>query len=103
MPQIGVEIAVVSRVAVTTQVKAAWSPPMSWMITGSDVETTVAARIETNMPSRSPERDCSTFRCDMGSVDGRGFSGGHVRAFHDGESATAMARWLTWVNYTADR
>ena len=65
LPQIGVEIAVVSSVAVTTQVKAAWSPPRSWMMTGSEVETTVAARIETNMPSSRPERASSTLRCDM--------------------------------------
>ncbi len=55
LPQTGVEIAVVSRVAVTTQVKAVWSPPRSWMMTGSDVETTVEASIDTNMPRRRPE------------------------------------------------
>ena len=65
MPQIGVEIAVVSSVAVTTQVKAAWSPPRSWMMTGSDVETTVEASIETNMPSSRPDSASSTLRCDM--------------------------------------
>ena len=65
LPQMGVEIAVVSSVAVTTHVKAAWSPPMSWMMTGSEVETTVAARIETNIPSRSPDSASSTLRCDM--------------------------------------
>ncbi len=38
---------------------------MSWMITGSEVETTVAARIETNMPSSRPDSASSTLRCDM--------------------------------------
>ena len=52
LPQIGVEIAVVSSVAVTTQVNAVWLPSRSWMITGSDVETTVEASIETNMPEQ---------------------------------------------------
>ncbi len=54
-PQTGVEIAVVSSVAVTTHVKAAWSPPRSWTMTGSEVETTVEASIETNMPSSNPD------------------------------------------------
>ncbi|MGH1526976.1 hypothetical protein ACRAWC_24935 [Leifsonia sp. L25] len=35
------------------------------MIRGIDVETTVPARIETNIPSRSPERDSSTWRWDI--------------------------------------
>ena len=60
LPQTGVEIAVVSRVAVTTQVKAVWSPSRSWTMTGSDVETTVEASIDTNMPRRRPERAGST-------------------------------------------
>ena len=64
-PQIGVEIAVVRSVEVTTQVKALWSPSRSWMITGSDVETTVEASIETNMPSSSPDSASSTRRRDM--------------------------------------
>ena len=35
------------------------------MIRGIEVDTTVPARIETNIPSRSPERDSSTWRCDI--------------------------------------
>ena len=65
LPQIGVEIAVVSSVAVTTHVNAVWSPSRSWMMTGSEVETTVEASIETNMPRSSPERASSTWRCDI--------------------------------------
>ncbi len=65
LPQIGVEMAVVSRVAVTTHVYEVWVPLRSWMITGSDVETTVEASIETNMPSSRPERASSTCRCDI--------------------------------------
>ena len=62
LPQIGVEIVVVSRVAVTTQVKADWVPSRSEMIRGSDEETTLVARIETNIPSRMPERASRTSR-----------------------------------------
>ncbi len=62
LPQMGVEIAVVSRVAVTTHVNAAWSPPRSWTMTGSEVETTVDASIDTNMPSSRPVSACSTWR-----------------------------------------
>ena len=62
LPQIGVEIVVVSSVAVTTQVNADWVPSRSEMIRGSDEETTLVARIETNIPSRMPERDSSTSR-----------------------------------------
>jgi hypothetical protein len=65
LPQTGVEIAVVSSVAVTTHVKAVWSPPRSWMMTGSEVETTVDASIDTNMPRRRPESAGSTPRRDF--------------------------------------
>ena len=58
-----------SRVAVTTQVKAVWSPSRSRMMTGSDVETTVAASIETNMPSSRPVRAWSTWRWVMPESD----------------------------------
>ena len=81
LPQIGVEIAVVSRVAVMTQVKAVWSPPRSWMMTGSDVETTVDASIDTNMPSRRPERAWSTSRCGAAGV-------GRLRSASGGEQWT---------------
>ena len=99
LPQIGVEIAVVSSVAVTTHVKAAWSPPMSWMMTGSEVETTVAARIETNMPSRRPDSASSTLRCDMRrgcrAASFSGFAGvvvigGHGGPFRSGELTVAV-------------
>ena len=62
LPQIGVEMVVVSRVAVTTQVKADWVPPRSEMIRGSDEDTTLVARIETNIPSRMPDRASRTSR-----------------------------------------
>ena len=65
LPQIGVETVVASRVLVTTQVNAVWLPPSSEMMRGREVETTVPARIETNIPSSSPDRDSSTCRCDM--------------------------------------
>ena len=80
LPQTGVEIAVVSSVAVTTQVNADWLPSRSWMITGSEVETTVEASIETNMPSRRPERASSTWRCvilGFGELLGSGGRRGH--------------------------
>jgi len=65
-------------------------------MTGSDVETTVEASIETNMPSKSPERASSTARRDMlfpsgwwvaaeadmgppGKSDGRGCAGADRR------------------------
>ncbi len=56
LPQIGVVAVVASRVAVTTQVYAAWDPFSSVMIRGSALETTVPERIAMNMPSSSPER-----------------------------------------------
>ena len=62
LPQIGVEIVVVSRVAVTTQVKADCVPSRSEMIRGSDEDTTLVARIETNIPSRMPESASRTSR-----------------------------------------
>ena len=65
LPQMGVETVVASRVAVTTQVKADWSPSRSEMMSGSDVPTTVEASIDTNMPRRRPERAVSTSRCVM--------------------------------------
>ena len=65
----GVEIAVVRSVAVTTQVNAVWLPSRSWMMTGSEVETTVEASIDTNMPRMRPERASSTWRWFM-----RGFA-----------------------------
>ncbi len=65
LPQIGVETVVASSVAVTTHVKADWSPSRSEMMSGSDVPTTVEASIDTNMPSRRPERAVSTSRCVM--------------------------------------
>ncbi len=65
LPQIGVDTVVASRVAVTTQVNALWSPSRSAMISGSEVPTTVDASIDTNMPSRRPERAASTWRCVM--------------------------------------
>jgi hypothetical protein len=40
------------------------------MIRGIEVDTTVPARIETNIPSSSPERDSRTCRCDIaGAAD----------------------------------
>ncbi|MDQ1084931.1 hypothetical protein QE414_002938 [Microbacterium sp. SORGH_AS 344] len=62
LPQIGVEIAVVSRVAVMTQVYAFWSPERSCTMTGNEVETTVEASIDTKVPSRSPMRAGRTRR-----------------------------------------
>ena len=53
----------------TTHVKAVWLPSRSWMMTGSDVETTVEASIDTNMPRMRPERASSTWRWFM-----RGFT-----------------------------
>ena len=53
---------VVSRVAVTTQVNADWVPPRSEMMRGSDEDTTLVARIETNIPSRMPDSASSTSR-----------------------------------------
>src|SRR5690606_7537373 len=67
-PQIGVEIAVVSSVAVTTQVKAAWSPSRALMMTGRGLETTVEASIDTNMPRMRPDRASSTRRCSFFST-----------------------------------
>ena len=106
LPQIGVEIAVVSSVAVTTHVNAAWSPPRSWMMTGSEVETTVEASIETNMPRSRPERASSTWRCVIlgfsSSSISSSFSGfteaeegvdmGILRKNADGRRATSAAR-----------
>ena len=46
----------------TTQVKADWVPPRSAMIRGSEEETTLVARIETNIPSRMPDSASSTSR-----------------------------------------
>ena len=62
LPQIGVEIVVVSRVAVTTQVNADCVPSRSEMIRGSEEDTTLVARIETNIPSRMPDRASRTSR-----------------------------------------
>src|SRR4051794_33661057 len=62
LPQIGVETVVASSVAVTTQVYAVWSPLRSAMMIGSDVDTTVPARIDTNMPMRRPDIAWSTSR-----------------------------------------
>ncbi len=67
LPQTGVEIAVVSSVAVTTHVKAVWLPSRSWTMTGSEVETTVDASIDTNMPSRRPDSAGSTSRAGRGA------------------------------------
>ena len=61
----GVDTVVASSVAVTTHVKADWSPLRSEMMSGSDVLTTVEASIDTNMPSRRPDRAVSTSRCVM--------------------------------------
>ena len=46
----------------TTQVNADWVPPRSAMIRGRTVQTTLVARMETNIPSRMPERASSTWR-----------------------------------------
>ena len=89
LPQIGVEIAWSSSVAVTTHVKAVWSPPRSWMMTGSDVETTVEASIDTNMPSRRPERAVSTSRCVMPLSE----SCGGCRGIRRLASARALSEW----------
>jgi len=56
LPQIGVVMALASMVAVITQVKAAWSPPMSWMMTGIEVPTTDIESMETAMLRNSPVR-----------------------------------------------
>src|SRR5690606_13435264 len=65
LPQIGVEIAVVRSVAVTTQVYEVCVPPRSETMTGSELETTVDASIDTNMPRIRPESASSTWRCDI--------------------------------------
>ncbi len=49
LPQTGVEIAEVSVVAKTTQVKLACVPPMSAMMRGIEVPTTFIASIETKL------------------------------------------------------
>ena len=55
LPQIGVVTVSASRVAVTTQVYADSPACRSEMIRGSALETTVLARIVTNMPSSRPD------------------------------------------------
>ena len=65
LPQIGVEIVEVSRVAVTTHVKDDCPPSRSVMIFGRDEDTTDIARTETNMPSRIPDSARSTSLCVM--------------------------------------
>ena len=103
LPQTGVEIAVVSSVAVTTHVKAVWSPSRSWMMTGSEVETTVEASIDTNMPRRRPERDTSTRRCCAAgaAVSCAAEVRADIRVLQtvvSGERDDGGARWLTMVN-----
>ncbi len=54
LPQIGVEIADESEVAITTQVKVAWVPPMSAMMRGIEVPTTFMESIETKALKKMP-------------------------------------------------
>src|SRR5690606_24748189 len=100
----GVEIAVVSSVAVTTQVNAVWSPSRSLMMTGSELETTVEASIDTNMPRMRPESASSTRRCCCFSAGASGDAGrDDMRILYGGEVRTdARRRWrgrLSDVNH----
>src|SRR5690606_17673048 len=63
-PQIGVETAVASRLAVITHVYWDCVPPRSAMMTGSEVETTVPERTATNMPTMRPEIAVKTSRAE---------------------------------------
>src|SRR5438128_7396711 len=65
LPQIGVLAVSASSVEVTTQVYADWPPPRSEMIRGSEVDTTVLARMVTNRPSSRPDMASSTWRWVM--------------------------------------
>lgn len=56
LPQIGVEIAEASEVAMTTQVKVACVPPMSAMMRGMEVPTTLIESIETKLLRKMPAR-----------------------------------------------
>src|SRR5690606_7896192 len=99
LPQMGVEIAVVSSVAVMTQVNAVWSPWRSLMMTGSELETTVDASIDTNMPRMRPERASSTRRCSFFSAGASGDAGvDDMRILKDGRfRADARRRWRWMV------
>ena len=57
---------------------------MSWMITGIEVETTVLAIIETNMPSRRPVRAWSTERWRAASAGARSSEGAPAGATASG-------------------
>ena len=98
LPQIGVEMVVASRVAVTTQVYEVWSPAKSEMITGSEVDTTVPARIETNMPMSRPVSDCITWRWVMPESDSAG-AALVVGVWDKRGSKKQGIRWLIDINY----
>ena len=79
----------------TTHVYAVWSPCSSEMIRGIEVDTTVPARIETNIPSSSPERDSSTWRCDITS--------GEPSLERVVDMQILRNNWLTVINHISDR
>ena len=62
LPQMGVEMAVVSRVMVMTQVYCVCVPPRSSTMMGIDEPTTVIESIEQNMANRRPESASSFWR-----------------------------------------
>ncbi|MDQ0649137.1 hypothetical protein QFZ53_003333 [Microbacterium natoriense] len=64
LPQIGVETAVASRLAVMTQVYWDWVPPRSAMMTGIEVDTTVPESTATNIPTMRPEIAVKTSRAE---------------------------------------
>ncbi len=55
LPQIGTVAVIARSSAVTTQVYEDWVPFRSAMIRGSALETTVEARMATNMPAIRPD------------------------------------------------
>ena len=88
LPQIGVEIAVVSKVIVMTQVYCVCVPPRSSTMIGIDEPTTVIDSIEQNMAKRRPESASSFWRVAF-------FSLGEVKLFLSRKDQ----RKLRTVNY----